>query len=169
MTRLEQLDKQIARLRRRGEFLNAISRKYWTARRIIFVAGALLELSGKCTTGSGVAYAKDTLESGKAYQKFIRICEAQGGFKEPPAAPKQFDILAEKSGEVTSIDNRTLARIAKLAGAPKSPSAGIQFLSPLGRTVSKGDLLYTIHAESDGELNYARNYASSTNPVVTIL
>lgn len=137
--------------------------------RALLVAGALLELSGKCTTGTGVVYAKDTLESGKAYQKFIRICEAQGGFIEPPTAPKQFDIFAEKSGTVTLIDNRTLARIAKLAGAPRSPSAGIQFLSPLGRTVSKGDLLYTIHAESDGELNYARSYASSTNSVVTIL
>jgi hypothetical protein len=45
MTRLQQLDRQIARLRRRGEFLNAISRKYWTARRIIFVIGALLALA----------------------------------------------------------------------------------------------------------------------------
>src|SRR4026208_623669 len=45
MTRFEQLDKQIARLRRRGEFLNQISRKYWTARRIIFIAGALLALA----------------------------------------------------------------------------------------------------------------------------
>jgi thymidine phosphorylase len=137
--------------------------------RALHVAGALLELSGKCITGNGIGYAKEALESGKAYQKFIRICEAQGGFKEPPTAPKQFDILAEKSGKVTLIDNRTLARIAKLAGAPKSPSAGIQFLSPLGRTVSKGDLLYTIYAESDGELSYAKNYASSTHPVVTIL
>lgn len=137
--------------------------------RSLCLAGALLELSGKCMPGKGIDYAKEVLESGKAYQKFIRICEAQGGFKEPPTAPKQFDILAEKSGIVTSIDNRTLARIAKLAGAPKSPSAGIQFLSPLGRTISKGDLLYTIHAESDGELSYAKNYASSTHPVVTII
>lgn len=137
--------------------------------RSLYVAGALLELSGKCLPNKGIEYANDTLESGKAYQKFIRICEAQGGFKEPPTASKQFDILAEKSGKVTLIDNRTLSRIAKLAGAPKSPSAGIQFLSPLGRKVSKGDLLYTIYAESDGELSYAKNYASSTHPVVTIL
>src|SRR5215213_5886093 len=45
MNRLEQLDRQIARLRRRGEFLNAISRKCWTARRILFVSGALLALA----------------------------------------------------------------------------------------------------------------------------
>jgi hypothetical protein len=56
MTRLEQLDKQIARLKRRGEFLNAISRKYWNARRIIFVAGALLALAFCNFSGSAVAW-----------------------------------------------------------------------------------------------------------------
>ena len=45
MTRLQQLQKQIARLQRRTEFLNQISRKYWNVRRIIFVAGALLALA----------------------------------------------------------------------------------------------------------------------------
>jgi hypothetical protein len=56
MTRLEQLDKQIARLRRRSEFLNTISRKYWNARRIIFVAGALLALAFCNFAGSKVAW-----------------------------------------------------------------------------------------------------------------
>jgi len=56
MTRLEQLDRQIARLRRRGEFLNAISRKYWNARRVIFVAGALLALAFCNFAGSTVAW-----------------------------------------------------------------------------------------------------------------
>src|ERR1041385_3523346 len=42
MTRLAQLDKQIARLRRRAVGLNEISRKYWIARRIILVWGVLL-------------------------------------------------------------------------------------------------------------------------------
>ena len=56
MTRLEQLERQIARLRRRGEFLNAIGRKYWTARRIIFVAGALLALAFCNFAGSTPAW-----------------------------------------------------------------------------------------------------------------
>jgi hypothetical protein len=56
MTRLEQLDKQIARLRRRGVFLEAISRKYWNARRVIFVAGALLALAFCNFAGSTVAW-----------------------------------------------------------------------------------------------------------------
>src|SRR5690349_17519125 len=45
MTRLHQLEKRIARLQRRTEFLNQVSRKYWNARRIIFIAGVLLALA----------------------------------------------------------------------------------------------------------------------------
>src|SRR5215467_2827085 len=56
MTRLEQLDRQIARLRGRGEYLNAISRKYWTARRIIFVSGVLLALAFCNFAGSKLAW-----------------------------------------------------------------------------------------------------------------
>ena len=56
MTRLTQLDKQIARLRRRENVLEDISRKYWNARRIIFVAGALLALVFCSFSGSRVAW-----------------------------------------------------------------------------------------------------------------
>jgi hypothetical protein len=56
MTRLEQLDKQIARLGRRAETLKEISRKYWTARRIIFVCGVLLALALCNFAGSTVAW-----------------------------------------------------------------------------------------------------------------
>ena len=45
MTRSQQLEKEIARLGRRAAQLNVISGKYWTARRIIFIAGALLALA----------------------------------------------------------------------------------------------------------------------------
>src|SRR5829696_7869321 len=56
MTRLEQLNKQIARLGRRAAVLNAISRKYWTARRIIFVCGVLLALAFCNFAGSTPAW-----------------------------------------------------------------------------------------------------------------
>jgi hypothetical protein len=45
MTGLQRLEKQIERLRRRTDQLNVISNKYWTARRIVFISGALLALA----------------------------------------------------------------------------------------------------------------------------
>jgi len=56
MTRLWQLDRQIARLGRRADQLNVISGKYWTARRIIFFAGALLALAFCNFTGTTSAW-----------------------------------------------------------------------------------------------------------------
>src|SRR5215813_8630249 len=56
MTRLPQLDKQIARLRRRAVGLNEISRKYWTARRIILVCGVLLAAAFYIFAGNRVAW-----------------------------------------------------------------------------------------------------------------
>lgn len=56
MTRLEQLDKQIARLRRRTVDLNEISQKYWNARRIIFICGVLLALVFCNFAGSKTAW-----------------------------------------------------------------------------------------------------------------
>ena len=45
MTRLDQLENQIERLRRRAGSLDEISRKYWTARRIVLVSGVLLAMA----------------------------------------------------------------------------------------------------------------------------
>jgi MutS-like protein len=56
MTRLEQLDKQIARLRRRAVGLNEISHRYWNARRIIFICGVLLVLAFCNFAGSKTAW-----------------------------------------------------------------------------------------------------------------
>src|SRR5215467_10302036 len=56
MIRLEQLDKQIERLQRRAAGLDEISRKYWTARRIILICGVLLALAFCGLAGSKVAW-----------------------------------------------------------------------------------------------------------------
>lgn len=56
MTRLEQLDKQIARLGRRAESLKEISGKYWTARRIIFIGGVLLAIAFCNFAGNRIAW-----------------------------------------------------------------------------------------------------------------
>jgi len=56
MDRLQQLDKQIARLKRRADALNDLSRKYWNVRRVIFVSGLLIALAFCNFAGSTVAW-----------------------------------------------------------------------------------------------------------------
>lgn len=134
--------------------------------RALVLAGSLLDLSGKYPPSSGAIKAREILESGQAWKKFHAICEAQGGFTEPKPAPHQHDVLADHDGTVRSVDNRRLARIAKLAGAPRSASAGISFHAPIGRKLRKGDLLFTVHAEAHGELEYARAYMRQENGTI---
>ena len=55
--------------------------------------------------------------------------------------------------------NRRLARIAKLAGAPLAPAAGVDLHVRCGDFVERGQALFTLHAESPGELAYALDYA----------
>lgn len=136
--------------------------------RALVLAGEIIELSGKAESGQGFALAKEILESGKAYEKFKAICEAQGYFHEPSLAKFQYEIKATHSGRVINIDNRRLAQIAKLAGAPDNTSAGVDFLSPLQKKVEKGQTLYVIHSESQGELDYALEYYRSQDNIITI-
>lgn len=126
--------------------------------RALRLAAELLELSGKADPGNSHSKAETLLNSGKALKKFIAICEAQGGFREPMQARFQHPVQAERAGTVTAIDNRKLAKIAKLAGAPDDKSAGVDFLTPTGTKVESGQTLYEIHAESQGELDYALEY-----------
>ncbi|MDP3705868.1 MAG: thymidine phosphorylase family protein [Legionellaceae bacterium] len=134
----------------------------------ILLASILMEFSGAISVGKGLALAKQLLESGIALKKFMAICEAQGGFKEPSTAPSTHDICATLSGVVSEIDNRNLAKVAKLAGAPHDPTAGIEFFSKIGTQVDVGQVLYRIHSESKGALEYSRAYALSMPNIVTI-
>ncbi len=135
----------------------------------IDIAGAILELGKKSPLGKGKELAKQILDSGAAYKKFIAICEAQGGFREPTSAPYIYDINATHAGLVTSIDNRNLAMVAKLAGAPHDPAAGIEFFAKINTPVDVGQTMYRIHAQTKDELEYAMAFARSMPNIVNII
>ena len=136
--------------------------------RAIQLAGTLLELTGATAEGAGEAAAAAILDDGRALSKFYAICEAQGGFREPQTAPLTHVLMAERAGTVTAIDNRVVARIAKLAGAPKSRTAGLEMHVKLGAEVTRGQPLMTLHGESRGEMDYALAYAAANPAAVTV-
>lgn len=127
--------------------------------RACLLAGGLLELAGAVPSGGGQAIAEATIASGAAWAKFQRICEAQGGMRVPPDSAHRRPILANRSGSVRGIDNRRVAKVAKLAGAPNAKAAGVEMHVRLGDVVTAGEPLLTVHAESRGELDYALEYA----------
>lgn len=136
--------------------------------RSVYIAGQLLEISGISDKDKGIDKANQLLSSGSAYHKFISICEAQGRFSEPVLAKHMACVNAKHGGIVQEIDCRKLAKVAKLAGAPRSLLAGVEFLSPLQKQISKGEELFRVYAESGGELDYALEYYKSQDEMIRI-
>ena len=132
------------------------------------LAGEVIELAGRAPAQQGARMARALLEDGSAWRKFQAICEAQGGMRTPPIAQHTRTIHASRDGRVALIDNRRLARIAKLAGAPTSPAAGLELHTPVGTAVERGQPLFTVHAEAPGELAYALNYVAERPDIIRI-
>ena len=136
--------------------------------RSVRLAGALLELGEAAAKGDGEMAAAEILDDGRALQKFMGICEAQGGFREPPNAPLQHVVESPTAGSLSGIDNRRLARVAKLAGAPRSRSAGLDLHVKLGDRIERGQPLMTLHGESRGELEYALDFAHANPGILQV-
>jgi thymidine phosphorylase len=110
-----------------------------------------------------VARAAAALRDGRAWAKFQRICLAQGAFRQPPVAAHSAPVVARGAGRLAAIDNRRLARVAKLAGAPEAKAAGVELHHRVANPVTAGEPLFTVHAETPGELAYALDYVAA-NP-----
>ncbi len=132
------------------------------------LASALLELTGVAGPREAATMARDCLASGRAWSRFQAICAAQGGMREPGVAAYRQPVVANAGGRVTAIDNRRLSRAAKLAGAPSSPLAGLTLDVHLGDCVTAGQPVFTLHAQSPGELAYALEYVSRHPDIIAL-
>lgn len=136
--------------------------------RAILLAGHVLEMAPDVAPGTGATLAAAALADGRAWRKFQAICAAQGGMREPPRASHRHPVTSVRAGRVTQIDNRRLARVAKLAGAPSDPAAGVELHVRLGRRITVDMPLFTLHAESPGELAYALSYVGARPDIVHV-
>lgn len=136
--------------------------------RALQVAAAVLELGGVATVDTAHGVASECLTSGRAWTQFQAICAAQGGLRTPGVAAWLQPVTASRDGCVTAIDNRRLSRVAKLAGAPSSPLAGLTLDAHRGDPVTAGQPLFTVHAQSPGELAYAMEYVSRHPEIVCL-
>lgn len=131
------------------------------------MAGMLLEMGG---ISGGEKLAREILRSGKAHGKFLEIVRAQGGkdVRSSDLVPGAFvkDIHAKRTGYVEYIDNPCIVAIAKGAGAPFDPGAGIELLHKKGDFVHEGDVLFRIYAENETKLERATDSARSRRPML---
>lgn len=123
------------------------------------LAGRLLECDPDIRGGDGYGIARDILDSGRALEKMRALIAAQGARdfdpERPPLARLSFEVTAPRDGVVTGIDNLQIARIARLAGAPKVAGAGVDLARKLGEPVRAGEPLYRVYAEYPADRDFA--------------
>ena len=131
------------------------------------IAGTLLGMVG---VENGKAMALEAIKSGRAEKKLREIIEAQGGDPkvEPediPLGDKLLTVYAESEGIVLWINNKVMAYIARLAGAPVDKGAGVLLKVKIGDLVKRGDPLFQIVAERAYKLQLAEKALEELRPI----
>ena len=134
------------------------------------MAGNILELVGKAPVGKGTDMAMNILKSGKAWEKFKQIIDEQGGNpkvreSDIPVGEYKHEVLAERSGRVSHVDNKLINKIARAAGSPKDKGAGIILHCEMGDKVNAGDIIFEIISESESKLSFAIETAKAIPPI----
>jgi putative thymidine phosphorylase len=130
----------------------------------VYMASLILGMAGK---KNPEIIAKEILKSGKAYEKFKEIIEAQGGkIKVLEPAKFSFPVKAAKKGKVVEIDNRKISAVARSAGCPADKASGIYLNVHLNDKVVKNQLLMTVYAETADKLKFAKEIYSRMQPLM---
>ncbi len=120
----------------------------------LMMAGVLLGMTGKYKDGQ--KKAREILESGQAWKKMNEIIDAQGRKRLPPLGEFSYPVRSGKIGRVRGINTEIIAKIARMAGAPDDKGAGLHLRKKVHDLTQKGDLLYTVYAESRFKLELAK-------------
>jgi len=125
----------------------------------IYLASELINFAEKRTDGEKIA--REILESGKAYEKFMEIRKEQGEIELGKLSKYSLEVRSEVSGEIKDIDNNKIKKINRIAGAPFDLGSAIilerNFNDGKGK-VSKGDLLFTVFSSSKEKLELVKDY-----------
>lgn len=137
----------------------------------VFLAGEIFELCDSVKKGKGWILAKDILDSGRAYEKFREIIEAQCGNVpkveeiEPLLGKFRKDILVSADGEIKIIDNKKINHVCNIAGSPMDKGSGMYLFKHVGNKVIKGEKIVTIYAESEARLDNAVTFFHKSKPI----
>ncbi|MFI4949485.1 MAG: thymidine phosphorylase family protein [Caulobacterales bacterium] len=132
----------------------------------IRLAGRLLEQDPTLLGGAGEGRARELLESGAAARKMDEIVAAQGASPVSGALGGLVrEVIAPRAGAIAAIDCLRIASVARLAGAPTDPGAGLDLLSRVGDRVAAGQPLYRIHASEPSDFAFACEAAGERSGV----
>ncbi len=129
----------------------------------LMMSAHMLSMAKKLRFRRAFQTVKKILDSGSAHEKMLEIIKAQGLKVNKSSAVKvgkySFDIYSKKSGKVRFINNQTISKIARAAGAPLDKGAGLYLYKHKKDFVRKKEVIYTIYSENKQKLDYAAKLA----------
>lgn len=149
-----------------GEWVEDLCRLSFT------LSGAMLYLGGKANSiNEGYEQSIEIVKSGKAFDKWIEMVNAQGGSdkyllnpgKYPPSKFKE-TVFASKSGYVSEIDTYEIGMAALELGAGRlkkedriDPKAGIVFYPKIGDQIAKGGIIADFYTDRKDSIYECKN------------
>lgn len=137
----------------------------------IYLASKLLSL---CGFYFSKRKARKILESGKAYEKFKQIINAQNrssDFEKRAASLKlakfKYQYYSHKSGKITHIDNDKINSLCRILGTPENVGSGVLLHKHLGKVKFNEDLM-TLYSESKEKLEDAEKFLKESEPIKII-
>ena len=134
----------------------------------IYLAAELIKL---CGIKNSKNKAREALESGKAYEKFKEIINAQNGkknfdkkIKNLKLAKLKKTIYAKKTGKIKRISNKGINSMCRILGTPETVGAGVYLHKHLEK-IKKGEPLLTLYTESKIKMKDALNFMKDFKPI----
>lgn len=122
------------------------------------LASKMVQLGLKIPIDEASRRVDESLKSGKAYQKFMEMVEAQGGnIAGLRVSAYTKDILSTKKGHIINMDAYRFGKLSlELGGGRKTkedkidPRVGIVLKKKIGDDVNIGDVLCTLYTKEEG-------------------
>ncbi len=129
------------------------------------------ELINLCGIKNSKQKAEEMLSSGKAYEKFKEIINAQNEKKDFDKRVENLKlgkfkkiIKAKKSGNIILIDNKGINSLCRILGTPETTSAGVYLHKHVGE-IKKREPILTLYSESESKMKDALRYIKKFKPI----
>ncbi len=134
----------------------------------LYLSSELIKL---CGIKNSRQKAEEMLSSGRAYEKFKEIINAQNEKKNfekriKSLSPAKFKktIKAKKSGNITSIDNKGINSLCRILGTPETTSAGVYLHKHVGE-IKKREPILTLYSENRSKLRDGLKFIKKFKPI----
>lgn len=146
----------------------------------IELSARILFLAKKGSYEDCVKQVKDVLYSGKAFETFAKMVEAQGGdvtaltdYSKFKKAKYTYQVKVDKEGYIYSVNAEDYGRSALVLGAGRNKandkidhSAGIVLNKKRGDYVVKGDILATLYTDNESSIKVAKDIILNATTII---